>query len=184
MKVLKTKRLVLRTWQESDVSKMYEINQDLKVMEYFPSLKSLEETERFIEGAKKHLKTHGYTLYAVDVKGGESGIGFIGLSIADFKAHFTPATEIGWRLSSKHWGQGLATEGAKAVLKYAFNKLYLSEVVTFTAEQNRRSRRVMEKIGLQHETSDDFDHPSLNEDSPLRRHVLYRLSQPSYLARQ
>ena len=108
-------------------------------------------------------------------------IGFLGLMIPSFEAHFTPAVEIGWRLSSTHWNQGYATEGAKAVLHYAFTSLNLPEVVSFTAVNNLASRRVMEKIGLQHNPKDDFDHPKLEQNSPLRRHVLYRLSRADYL---
>ena len=90
------------------------------------------------------------------------------------------ATEIGWRLSSNHWGQGFATEGAKAVLDYAFRKLKISEIVSFTAAGNAKSIRVMQKIGLQHNEIDDFDHPKLDDTSPLKRHVLYRLSREKY----
>ena len=114
---------------------------------------------------------------ALDVDGvlTDGKIGFTGLLIVDFKTHFTPATEIGWRLSSKHWGQGFAIEGAKAVLDYAFSELKIPEIVSFTAIGNTKSIRVMEKIGLHHKTDDDFDHPKLDDSSPLKKHVLYRL---------
>lgn len=181
MKILETDRLILRTWRDNDLQPMFEINQDPKVMEYFPTLKSLEETEKFIEGANIHFKKHGFTLYAVEIKELHKCIGFIGLSIADFEAHFTPATEISWRLSSKHWRQGLATEGAKTVLDYAFRKLEIPEVVSFTTMANTKSIRVMQKIGLQHNAEDDFDHPKLDDNSPLKRHVLYRLRRNEYL---
>jgi RimJ/RimL family protein N-acetyltransferase len=85
--------------------------------------------------------------------------------------------EIGWRLSSAYWGQGLATEGAREVVRYAFNALDLSSLVSFTAPANVRSIRVMEKLGMKHDVADDFDHPLLFEGHPLRRHVLYRLDR-------
>ena len=107
-------------------------------------------------------------------------MGFIGLFTADFTAHFTPATEIGWRLSSKHWGKGYATEGAKAVLHYAFGQLKLKKIVSFTPIHNIKSRRVMEKIGLKHNPINDFDHPKVALDSPLSRHVLYSLTTDAY----
>lgn len=181
MVIIETKRLSLRTWEESDIPKMCEINQSPDVMRYFPGLKTPDETKKFIEGASQHFDVHGYTLYAVDVINEASCIGFIGLSIADFDAPFTPATEIGWRLSSNYWGQGLATEGAKAVLEYAFKGLSLPEIVSFTAEQNKPSIRVMEKIGLARNIADDFMHPLLSEGSPLRKHVLYRITDNEYL---
>ena len=92
-----------------------------------------------------------------------------------------PAIEIGWRLSSQHWNQGFATEGAKAVLEHTFTDLNLDEVVSFTVVNNQSSRRVMEKLGMKHNPNDDFDHPELGEDSPLKRHVLYRLSKKDWL---
>jgi len=100
--ILTTKHLILRTWQESDIQPMLEINQDRKVMEYFPGLQDLQATKQFIAKVNYHYDQHGYTLYACIKKDSKEFIGFVGLLIADFKAPFTPATEIGWRLSSKH----------------------------------------------------------------------------------
>jgi RimJ/RimL family protein N-acetyltransferase len=87
-----------------------------------------------------------------------------------------PAVEIGWRLAFEHWGKGLASEGARAALGFGFNDVGLEQVVSFTAPANLRSRRVMEKLGMTHDPHDDFDHPNLPEGHPLRRHVLYRMS--------
>jgi RimJ/RimL family protein N-acetyltransferase len=95
--------------------------------------------------------------------------------VPDFEARFTPCVEIGWRIAAKHWNQGLATEGAKAVLAHAFGTLGLKELVSFTVPANLASRRVMEKIGMNHSPEDDFDHPRLPEGHPLRRHVLHRI---------
>jgi len=180
-KILETDRLILRTWADSDLQPMHEINQDPKVMEYFPGLQDLKATKNFISKVNNHFDKHGYSLYACLRKDSNQFIGFIGLLIADFEAHFTPATEIGWRLSSKHWGQGFATEGAKAVLDYAFKELKVPEIVSFTAKDNSKSMRVMHKIGLQHNADDDFDNPNLDDNSPLKRHVLYRLTRDEYL---
>jgi RimJ/RimL family protein N-acetyltransferase len=83
--------------------------------------------------------------------------------------------EIGWRLAAEYWGQGLATEGARALVRYGFETLFLQEIVSFTVPANRKSRRVMEKLGMTCNPADDFDHPRLWEGHPLRRHVLYRL---------
>ena len=180
MQILETDRLILRTWVDEDLESMLAINQDPQVMEYFPSLQDLDMTKNFIDKVNAHFKNHGYSLYAAARKDTNEFIGFIGLLIADFESHFTPATEIGWRLSSNHWGQGFATEGAKAVLDYAFRKLKIPEIVSFTAAGNAQSIRVMRKIGLQHNKTDDFDHPKLDDTSPLKRHVLYRLSREQY----
>ncbi len=88
-----------------------------------------------------------------------------------------PAVEIGWRLAFDSWGRGLATEGARAVIRYAIEDLSLDSLVSFTVPENLRSRSVMEKIGMTHDPRDDFDHPNLPKGHPLRRHVLYRLKR-------
>ena len=105
--------------------------------------------------------------------------GFVGLSVPSFEAHFTPCVEIGWRLAAEHWGRGYATEGARAVLTFGFQTLTLGEIVSFTVPGNARSRQVMERIGMVHGPADDFDHPALPEEHPLRRHVLYRIARPA-----
>jgi RimJ/RimL family protein N-acetyltransferase len=106
--------------------------------------------------------------------------GFIGLSTPRFEAHFTPCTEIGWRLAADYWGRGFATEGARAVLDYAFRSLRLDEVVAFTAQCNLRSRRVMERLGMTFTATDDFHHPLLPPGDRLSHHVLYRARRDTH----
>ena len=79
-----------------------------------------------------------------------------------------------------YWGQGLTTEGAKAMVRYGFATLGLGELVSFAVPANARSRRVMEKLGMSHNADDDFDHPRLPEQHQLRRHVLYRLRRSDW----
>lgn len=180
-KIIETERLILRTLHDNDLFSLFIINQDVKVMEYFPNVQSLEDTKKLIDKVKFNFNKYGYSLYAIIRKDTSEFIGFIGLLMADFQAHFTPAIEISWRLSAKHWGQGFATEGAKAVLEYAFIKLNVTEVVSFTAQSNIRSINIMKKIGLNHNQSDDFNHPKLDSTSPLKHHVLFRISRDEYL---
>ncbi len=181
--VIETKRLVLRTWQDSDLMPMCAINQDPLVMEYFPSTGNLKQTRDHIKRIQTHQDKYGYSLYAVELKQTGDMIGFVGLlhrTKEEFDAPFIPATEIGWRLSSKHWNKGYATEAALAVLEFGFTQLGLHEIVSFANVNNKASRRVMEKIGLQHNPVDDFDHTKLDKNSPLRRHVLYRIIKTEY----
>jgi ribosomal-protein-alanine N-acetyltransferase len=91
--------------------------------------------------------------------------------------------EIGWRLAAEYWGRGYATEGARAVLTFGFQTLALGEIVSFTVPGNVRSRQVMERIGMVHDSADDFDHPALPEEHRLRRHVLYRIARPAPIMR-
>lgn len=117
-------------------------------------------------------------LWALEHSASHSFIGFLGLAEANLDAHFTPAVEIGWRLDPGHWGNGYATEGARAAMAFAFAALDLDEIVSFTALDNQRSRRVMERLGMTHDPTDDFDHPRVV--GPLRRHVLSRLTRRAW----
>ena len=101
-------------------------------------------------------------------------IGYTGLHKADFPANFTPCIEIGWRLIKDVWNQGYATEAAKACLQYGFINLNIKEIYSFTAAINKRSERVMQKIGLQ--KIGEFDHPNIISENRLCRHVLYKSS--------
>ncbi len=160
--VIETPRLILRRWRESDREPFARMNADPRVMEFFPACLSRAESDALIDRVRSELM-------AAELRETGEFIGFIGLSVPTFEAHFTPCVEIGWRLAAEHWGRGLATERARAVLAGAEG-----EVVSFTTVGNWRSRRVMEKLGLTHDPRDDFDHPRLPEGHPLRRHVLYR----------
>jgi len=128
-----------------------------------------------MQSIRDHFDRHGFGLWAAEVIGGAPFIGFIGLAIPSFEAHFTPCVEVGYRLAFEHWGNGYATEGARAALAFGFESTGLQEIVAMTAVGNARSRRVMEKLGMRRNPADDFDHPNIAGGHPLRRHLLYRL---------
>jgi RimJ/RimL family protein N-acetyltransferase len=150
-------------------------------MEFMPTLLLPEQTDQIMKRIDQHFQQHGFGLFAAELRENQTFIGFIGLSIPNFEAPFLPAVEIGWRLAAEYWGRGLATEGAREVLRYGFEVLGLNSVVSFTVPANLRSRRVMEKIGMMHEAKNDFEHPRLPEGHPLRPHVLYRLDREMWL---
>ncbi|MCA0315381.1 MAG: GNAT family N-acetyltransferase [Candidatus Melainabacteria bacterium] len=170
---LETERLILRRWRKSDFKPFARMNQDPMVMEFFPRRLDAEQTQALIQRIERGFEEHGFGLYAAELK--ESGvfIGFVGLSVPSFNAHFTPAVEIGWRLASDQWGKGLATEAATEVMRAGFEDFGLTEIVSMTAVNNLRSRRVMEKLGMQTSPEDDFEHPFVPA-GPLKKHVLYR----------
>ena len=153
-------------------------------MEHFPATLGREESDALAARIREHLAVRGFGLWAVEVPGRVPFIGFVGLAVPRFEAPFTPCVEIGWRLAAEHWGRGYATEAATAVLAHAFGPLGLAEVVSFTVPANRRSRRVMERLGMTRSPADDFEHPGLPDGHPLRPHVLYRLSQSAWLTSQ
>ena len=102
------------------------MNADARVMEFYPSLVSREESRVRFELWRAREAEHGYSSWPVEVIGGAPFIGMVGLSNPDFTAPFLPAVEIGWRLAAEHWGRGYATEAARAVVAHGFERLGLA----------------------------------------------------------
>jgi len=177
--ILTTERLRLRPWRPEDLPRFAALNADPRVMEHFPKLLTSEESDRQAAGIAEHFRRHAFGFWAVEVIGVADFVGFVGLSIPTFEAHFTPCVEIGWRLAFDHWKHGYATEAARAAVDCGFRRLGLAEIVAFTVPANRRSMAVMQRLGMTRSPADDFDHPRLPPGHPLRRHVLYRLQRPS-----
>jgi RimJ/RimL family protein N-acetyltransferase len=172
---LRTERLRLRQWTEADRDPFATLNADPEVMRYFRAPLTRAQSDAMIAREQARIAARGWGLWAVEVIDGAPFIGFVGLAEPGFSAHFTPAVEVGWRLAQAFWGHGYATEAATAALAVAFGQLGLQEVVSFTAAVNTRSTRVMSRLGMTHDASDDFEHPAV-PDGPLRAHVLYRLT--------
>lgn len=173
--MIRTERLLLREWRETDRDDWAAMNADPAVMEFFPATLDRAQADAAFDRFSIALESRGWGLWAVEHEG--RFLGFTGLSPVGFEAHFTPATEIGWRLRRDAWGQGFATEAALAAMQFALDGLALDELVSFTSTANARSRMVMERIGMTHDPAEDFDNPNVAVGSPLRRHVLYRLAR-------
>jgi RimJ/RimL family protein N-acetyltransferase len=180
---LETERLRLRFWRDEDAEPFAALNADPVVMEHFPAPLTRAESDEMVERIVGRFAEHGWGLWAAERKDTGEFTGFIGLNIPGFTAPFLPGVEIGWRLAKEHWGLGFAPEGATEVLRHAFDDLAWAEVLSWTTVDNRRSRRVMEKIGLVHHPDEDFDHPNLPPGGPHTRHVLYRITRAQWRAR-
>jgi len=170
---LTTERLLLRAWCDADLAPFAELNANPHVMRYMPACLTRKESDAMVDRLRTHFTRHGFSLWAVEERVGGKFIGSVGLMAPRFEAFFTPCVEIGWRLAAPYWGRGFATEAARAAAEFAFERLNLPEIVSFTTVENRASRRVMEKLGMTFET--EFEHPALGAEHPLRPHVLYRL---------
>lgn len=151
------------------------MNADPAVMEFFPSLLTREESDASAARSMRYFEEHGFGPWVVEIPNEALFAVFIGIWSPRFEAHFTPCIEIGWRLARPFWGRGLATEGARVALNFAFETLHLDEVVSMTACINSRSRRVMEKLGMTRSPDDDFQHPLVPAGYILCPHVLYRI---------
>lgn len=168
--------VTLRQWRESDLELYVAMNRDPEVMRYFPALLEREQSVASYERQRRLIDERGWGLWAVDVDGEFAG--FTGLSVPTFTARFTPCVEIGWRLRRAFWGRSIAYRAALQALDHGFRVAQLPGLVSFTAVINTPSRRLMERLGFTHDPIDDFDHPWIAKDSPLRRHVLYRAVPP------
>ena len=177
-----TARLWLRQWRESDREPFAALNADPEVMEYFPALLDREASDRAIDICQSQFAERGWGLWAAEVRDTGQFIGFVGLNIPRYELPFSPCVEVGWRLARRYWSQGFATEAAHGALRVGFGTLKLAEIVSFTALANLRSRAVMERIGMR-SAQQEFEHPAVPENHPLRLHCLYRITRHEWLAR-
>lgn len=183
MTILQTQRLISRPWEPADIEPFVAICADPEVMALMGGVRSLEETEAFVEYAIAKQQTFGTCFPPLILKETNELIGMVGLNEVTFEAAFTPAVEIGWRLARNHWGKGYITEMAAGHLRYGFNDMGCEEIVAFTVPQNTRSRSVMQRLGMTHDPARDFDHPRVGpENADLKRHVLYSLNRQGWLA--
>jgi RimJ/RimL family protein N-acetyltransferase len=173
--LLESRRIVLRRWRTEDLDAFANLSADRVVMEYLMPLTDRAASDAVALRIDDHFTQHGFGFWAVELPNVCPFIGFVGLARLTYVAHFTPAVEVGWRLDSRYWGRGYATEAARMAMRDGFKRLGLHEIVATTVPANQRSRRVMERLGMTRAEHDDFDHPVVPDGHPLKRHVLYRL---------
>jgi RimJ/RimL family protein N-acetyltransferase len=176
MRPLETERLFLRQWHESDREPWAALCADPEVMEYLSSPRDRQTSDSAIDRWTERIEKHGWSFLALETKATGSFIGMAGLQVPAEPHPYLPCTEIGWRLARSYWGQGYASEAAKRILQFAFEDLKLPEVIATTAKNNRRSSAVMERIGMSGPEA-TFLHPGVPVESPLREHILYRISR-------
>ena len=176
-----TERLILREWRDGDRDPFARLNVDPRVTEFLGHALTRVESDALVDRIVLHWAEDGVGQWSVERRDDGAFLGFTGLALHRFEAPFMPAIEVGWRFAFDAWGHGYATEAARAALAFGFEDRGLEEIVSFTVPMNVRSRAVMERLGMIRDPADDFDHPNLPPESPLRRHVLYRLSRADWL---
>lgn len=174
MTEIETERVRLRSWRPADRAPFAALNADPQVMAYFPHQLTSAESDALADRCEAQIRERGWGFWAAELKASGAFIGFVGLNVPSAPLPFAPCVEIGWRLASRYWGHGLATEAARAALQMGFGPLGFPEIVSFTAVTNQRSRAVMERLGMRE--SGYFEHPGLPASHALRGHVLYRLT--------
>jgi RimJ/RimL family protein N-acetyltransferase len=147
--VIETNRLRLRAFVPHDLERLYGMLGDPDVMRYLPggTPRSKPQTEATLETIRKHWQQHGFGWWAVEYKANEAMIGWCGLKFIDT----TREVEVLYLLAQPYWGRGLATEAAKASLRYGFEELELDRIIALAHPDNIASRRVMEKMGMQYQ---------------------------------
>ncbi|GLH76471.1 N-acetyltransferase [Bradyrhizobium sp. SSBR45G] len=178
--IIDTERLILRDWREHDRAPFTAMSADPAVMQFLRALPTREACDQWIDVQIAHQAEHGFGFWVVEGRTSGAFLGTVGLFRVLFDAPFTPAVEIGWRLAREAWGQGIATEAARAALDFGFARLKLDEIIAYAAPANEASQQVMRKLGMIRDAASDFDHPRVSADSPLRRQVMYRLARDAW----
>ena len=177
--MIETERLTLRRWQARDFAPFAALNADPEVRAYFPAVLSRAESDAQVARMEDGWARDGFSMAAAERRADGAFLGMVGLARVGF-APFEGAVEIGWRLGREHWGQGYASEAARAWLGHGFGALGLEEIVAFTAEGNLRSQAVMRRIGMRHDPDRDFGHPALAEGHPIRAHRLFAINAAAW----
>jgi len=179
--MITTDRLILRQWTDADRDAWAALNADPTVMEFFPAPLDREQSDAAFATLQQRITDRGFGFWAAELRSTGEFVGMIGLADRPEGLPISPCIEVGWRLHQAFWGKGLATEGARASLNYAFGVLGQNEVVAFTATTNVRSYRVMQRLGMTRDAK-TFDHPAVPVESPLREHVVYRIRRDVWQA--
>jgi ribosomal-protein-alanine N-acetyltransferase len=142
--LISTARLRLRPVSIEDLDALYLIWTDPAVRRFFwdGEVISKERAEAAVREGGEDFAKHGYGLWAAEEGG--SLIGFCGLRHLDY----APEVEVLYGFAPAHWGRGLATEVAAAMLRYGFEEAGLDRILGVADKENAASRRVLEKLGM------------------------------------
>jgi RimJ/RimL family protein N-acetyltransferase len=178
---IRTDRLVMRRWQDSDRDAYAAMNADPEVMRYFPATLDRAASNASMDRIEDLFDQQGFGLWALEVAGSGDFIGFTGLNPMPAGVPGAGDMEVGWRLARHAWHQGFATEAATAAAGVAFSGVGLDRIWSMTALLNRPSQAVMLRLGMIPHAL--FDHPKLAAGDPLRRHIAYHLERSGYVGR-
>jgi RimJ/RimL family protein N-acetyltransferase len=145
-----TSRLLLRRWRSDDVEPYAAMCSDPEVMRYIGSgdTRTREQAAAAILAFERVWEEKSYGLFAVELLGSNQLIGFTGLAEPAFLPEIMPAVEVGWRFTRQSWGNGYATEAARAVLDFGADQLGISEILSIHQVGNDASARIMQKLGM------------------------------------
>jgi RimJ/RimL family protein N-acetyltransferase len=170
---IQTDRLVLRPAVDADRDAIAALNAHPKVGKWLGGVRDRAASDAFVDRVQAHEAEHGFGFWVAECKTSGRVVGMTGLWWVPPEMNMKPAVEIGWRFHPEAWGNGYATEAAKAALSYGLEVLKQPEIIAFTARTNLASQSVMRRIGMAQDPARDFDHPGLAQDDPLKQHVVF-----------
>ncbi len=176
--MIETARLILRRPLERDHDQIAAINGDPQVGDWLAGALCRAQSDALVDRVLAQFESQGFSYWVVERKSDGVVIGLAGLLAMSAELPPGPALEIGWRLSPQSWGNGFATEAARAIAEWGFANTDAAELLAITARTNLKSQAVMRRIGMEAEPWRDFDHPKLASDHPLRAHVTFVLKRP------
>ncbi|MEO0376314.1 MAG: GNAT family N-acetyltransferase [Cyanobacteria bacterium P01_A01_bin.17] len=152
---LETKRLVLREFQQEDLPWLASILADPQVMKFSPTgVASSRQAQEKIESFITSYRAYGFGKWAVLLEDRQELIGYCGIAVEQIDDRYEK--ELGYRLDSRCWGQGFATEAAIAAIQYGLESLKLPYILGVVERENIASVRVLEKIGMRFERTTTF----------------------------
>lgn len=173
--ILKTARLVLRSWRDADRTAFAALNADPEVAADLGGPLDRRQSDAKLDRYRAAFLQHGISRWVIEDGQGQF-LGYAGIMPSEPDHPLGPHAEIGWRLVRSAWGKGYASEAARAALQDGFARKGFAEVLAYTAADNDRSKAVMERLGLRRDTSRDF---SLHrQNTPWRGLVWVALPRP------
>jgi len=169
---------MLRPLDDRDRDAVFAINGDPRVGDWLAGAQDRAQSDAFVDRVMAHQAEHGFSFWGVAPKASGAVVGLTGLIVMGDDLPPGPCVEVGWRFAPDAWGQGYASEAARAALDWGFANRDLAEIIAITATTNLASQAVMRRVGMAPDPARDFDHPKLAADHPLRRHVLFSARRP------
>jgi RimJ/RimL family protein N-acetyltransferase len=174
---VESERLTLREWRDADIDPFHAICSDPIVMATLGPLMTRDQVAALVARMQRMQSELGHCFWAMERKMDRQLIGWCGVIRGDTDTPVVDKPEAGWRMVPSAWGKGYATEAAIASVQWTFDTLPDDAVWAITSTENRASRAVMERIGMEYLSDLDFDHPKVEADSPLLRHVTYSVDR-------
>ena len=174
--VAETERLRLRTWDDEDEFRFYDVMNTPAVMRWLGGLQPREEWSAGYQRLRAYERDFGFTFWIVERSSDDAILGFCGLKRVNAPgAQFPGDIEIGWRLREDAWGKGYAKEAAIASLDLAFDRFGAPRVVAVTSAQNGPSQGLMIRLGMERREDLDFVDERFAADSEVNPQIVFRI---------